>query len=134
MNKIRIDYIDEIRGLAILLVVMGHIIQFNGISTNNPVFEFIYSFHMPLFFAISGYITQKVTHINNINQYILFIKKKCRSLIVPLLTWSLLINPYFLAEEWEIQTWDNVLKVIESPGLWFLKMVSVHFSPRLIKK
>ncbi len=123
MNKIRIDYIDEIRGLAILLVVMGHIIQFNGISTNNPVFEFIYSFHMPLFFAISGYITQKVTHINNINQYILFIKKKCRSLIVPLLTWSLLINPYFLAEEWEIQTWDNVLKVIESPGLWFLKML-----------
>ena len=75
MNKIRIDYIDEMRGLAILFVVIGHIIQFNGIPTTNPVFEFIYSFHMPLFFSISGYITQKVTQINNISQYLLFVRK-----------------------------------------------------------
>lgn len=111
------------RGLAILFVVIGHIIQFNGIPTTNPVFEFIYSFHMPLFFSISGYITQKVTQINNISQYLLFVRKKFRSLIIPLLTWSLLINPYFLTEEWKLQTWDNILKTIESPGLWFLKML-----------
>ena len=70
MSIKRLDYIDEIRGIAILLVVVGHIIQFNGISKNNSVFEFIYSFHMPLFFAISGYITQKVTNITNTKQYI----------------------------------------------------------------
>lgn len=32
MSIKRLDYIDEIRGIAILLVVVGHIIQFNGIS------------------------------------------------------------------------------------------------------
>lgn len=72
----RLEYIDFCRGIAILLVVIGHLIQFNGIVTSNPVFEFIYSFHMPLFFAISGYITQKVTHIETGKQYLLYLKKK----------------------------------------------------------
>ncbi|MFK2101644.1 acyltransferase family protein [Bacteroides fragilis] len=46
----RIEYVDYMRGIAIILVVIGHLIQFNGFPTSNPVFEFIYSFHMPLFF------------------------------------------------------------------------------------
>lgn len=121
----RIDYIDEIRGIAILLVIIGHIIQFNGIKTNNPVFEFIYSFHMPLFFAISGYITQKVTTITNIKQYIIFIKKKFIALIIPLFTWSLIINKFFLKEEWNTLNWSDIQNVLISPGLWFLQVLFV---------
>lgn len=121
----RIDYIDEIRCIAILLVVMGHIIQFNGITTNNPIFEFIYSFHMPLFFAVSGYITQKVTYIRNIKQYISFVKKKCISLIIPLLTWSLIVDRFFFTEKWKILNWVDIQNVIISPGLWFLKVLFV---------
>lgn len=125
MTTKRIEYIDEIRGLAIILVVVGHLIQFNGVSTNNPVFEFIYSFHMPLFFAISGYITQKVTQITSFKQYILFVKKKIIALIIPLLAWSLLVTPFFLAEQWNAIGWNEVRQVIVSPGLWFLKMLFV---------
>lgn len=121
----RIDYIDEIRGVAILLVVMGHIIQFNGIKTSNPVFEFIYSFHMPLFFAISGYITQKVTNITNAKQYILFLKKKFIALIIPLFTWSLIVNKFFLKEEWNTLNWSDIQDVLISPGLWFLQVLFV---------
>lgn len=122
----RIEYIDEIRGLAIMLVVVGHIIQCTGIPTNNPVFEFIYSFHMPLFFAISGYITQKVTRITSFKQYILFAKKKFIALIIPLLAWSLLITPFFLAEQWNTIGWNKVWQVLVSPNyLWFLKKLFV---------
>ena len=127
MSIKRLDYIDEIRGIAILLVVVGHIIQFNGISKNNSVFEFIYSFHMPLFFAISGYITQKVTNITNTKQYITFLKKKFIALIIPLLTWSLVVNKLFLKEKWNTLNWSDIQNVLISPGLWFLQALFVIF-------
>lgn len=47
MSK-RLDYIDKAKGILIILVVIGHIWQ------SGPVFNVIYSFHMPAFFVISG--------------------------------------------------------------------------------
>lgn len=44
----RFDFIDLLKGLGIFLVVWGH--------TMTPRSVFIYSFHMPLFFFISGYL------------------------------------------------------------------------------
>lgn len=44
----RLDYIDKAKGLLIILVVIGHIWQ------AGVVHNFIYSFHMPAFFVISG--------------------------------------------------------------------------------
>lgn len=47
----RIGYIDIAKGIGILLVVMGH----NDFSLISPFFfKLIYSFHMPLFFFMSG--------------------------------------------------------------------------------
>ena len=45
----RIDWIDCVKGLGILLVYIGHCY----IPTVN---DFIYSFHMPLFFIVSGFL------------------------------------------------------------------------------
>ncbi len=44
----RIDWIDRLRGIAFFFVVLGHV------YTPESVNAFIYSFHMPLFFFISG--------------------------------------------------------------------------------
>ena len=44
----RIDWIDRLRGIAFFFVVLGHV------YTPEPVNAYIYSFHMPLFFFISG--------------------------------------------------------------------------------
>lgn len=38
MSK-RINYIDYMRGIAIIFIAMGHLIQFNGLPTSNPVKE-----------------------------------------------------------------------------------------------
>lgn len=46
--KQRLDYIDRTRGILIILVVIGHIWQ------DGYLHNFIYNFHMPAFFAISG--------------------------------------------------------------------------------
>lgn len=51
VHRPRIDYIDIAKGIGILLVVMGH----NDFSLLSPyLFKLIYSFHMPMFFFLSG--------------------------------------------------------------------------------
>lgn len=49
-NK-RIDYFDIAKGIGMLLVIIGHM----PLGDYPMIRTFIYSFHMPLFFLISGY-------------------------------------------------------------------------------
>ena len=73
MSK-RIEYIDIARGIGILLVVMGH----NDFGAISPfAYKVIYSFHMPLFFFLSGYFLN--TSIGFWN----FFKKRFNSLLKP---------------------------------------------------
>lgn len=66
MNKTRINYFDNLRGILIILVLIGH---FGGDNTSfssveNIVLQtvecFIYLFHMPLMFFISGLFSKNV--------------------------------------------------------------------------
>ena len=51
----RIQYIDRLKGLAIFLVVMGHV--YNGVLLHTgSIYEFISSFHVPLLFFLSGMV------------------------------------------------------------------------------
>ena len=47
--KQRIDYIDRMKGLAIFLVVMGHIYGMAFAQSDDVAYRVISSFHMPLF-------------------------------------------------------------------------------------
>ncbi|ROT03695.1 hypothetical protein ED388_12660 [Muribaculaceae bacterium Isolate-007 (NCI)] len=47
-------YIDCLKGFAIFLVVLGHVVQ-NYNLMDSWIFRIIYSFHMPLFMFMSGY-------------------------------------------------------------------------------
>lgn len=62
---------DVMRGIAIMLVVIGH----SGVSSF--AWSFIYSFHMPLFFFISGYFLKANLEIKQ------FCIKKLKDLYVP---------------------------------------------------
>ena len=46
--KERVIWIDQLRGFCIFLMLLGHV------AVPKPVNNYIYSFHMPLFFIISG--------------------------------------------------------------------------------
>lgn len=50
----RVQYIDRLKGLAIILVVMGHIFGFSQLE--DGINTFIYTFHMPLFMFLSGLV------------------------------------------------------------------------------
>lgn len=53
---IRYNYIDRLKGFTILLVIMGHLIQKCFLLSGDMICESIYSFHMPLFFFLSGLV------------------------------------------------------------------------------
>ena len=56
-TKKRLDYLDMTKGLGMILVLIGHL-QGDSIFTFSPYIQplcvFIFSFHMPMFFIVSG--------------------------------------------------------------------------------
>ena len=74
----RLDEIDILKSFGIILMIMGHI----GFGDQ---FDFyIHSFHMPMFYIISGHLYKK----SNIT-FNEFLKKKFHSLIIPYIFWSI---------------------------------------------
>lgn len=78
MNSSRIKWIDTLKGLGILLVVFAHL------SPALPIEKFIYSFHMFLFFFISGFL---YSDRNNIS-FKKVVSQKARRLLLPFLFWD----------------------------------------------
>lgn len=86
MEKNRVNFVDYLKGLGIILVVLGHVN-----SSNEQVKSIIYSFHMPLFFFISGLFLYKVK-IKSVLEYMQFIRKKLNVLLIPYIIWGLLYS------------------------------------------
>ena len=58
MTRKRLIWADSLKGWLIVLVVLGHAIQYtlgNQCETNH-LWNIIYSFHMAAFMAVSGYV------------------------------------------------------------------------------
>lgn len=87
MKSGRNNIIDVLKGLGMLLVYLGHSFIFGKINFENSTFcteyihSTIYSFHMPLFFIISGYLANNKREIN----IKLFYKNKLKRLFLPYL-------------------------------------------------
>lgn len=125
----RLVYVDMMRGIAILLVVAAHLIQTNVVDgTYSRAFMFVNSFHMPLFFAISGFIAQKVYKpMREAKSVLLFIKKKAIALLVPLFVWDLVVFKLFLSNKWNMPSVEDFINEITNPRLWFLQTLFLIF-------
>jgi len=75
----RIDWIDSLKGFGILCVTFGHL------GCNFLLETHIYSFHMFLFFFLSGFL-----HNNYYGDFKQYISKKTKALFVPFLLWNIL--------------------------------------------
>lgn len=79
----RVSYLDIARGIAIFLVVLGHCISWQEF----PVNRLILSFHMPLFFIISGMLlNEKTIAKQDVKKWL---QKKCKRLLIPQITLGL---------------------------------------------
>lgn len=70
MSASRIRYVDVLRGIAIFAIVFGHL-------DNWYLIHFTFTFHVPVFFLITGYFVSTKAGVGG------FVKQRARSLLVP---------------------------------------------------
>ena len=126
--------------ICVLLVVIGHILNFyvSGgavfIEDNSSfinIRNFIYSFHMPVFVAISGAIYYKQKEIGKYRNNIKFIKNKFDRLLVPYIVFSLFLLPV-MCYIWNVRNffsfyYESFILAKDSRHLWFLLMLFYVF-------
>lgn len=88
-NKPRMHYMDLLKGIAIFMVVMGHVLTIciRDIDAAT-IFKIIGEVHMPIFFFISGWFTYKATADGRIRRPDL--RRRALQLIVPMVIVSTL--------------------------------------------
>lgn len=123
-NKMkREEWCDIAKGILTFLVVLGHCIQNIEIPTLGMgyVYIIIYSFHMPAFFIISGYLfkNRKEGRLN-------FIKRKAKKLIIPAFCFLPFVIIYKEIRGMDIQlNYSEIVKTILNirggvySNLWF---------------
>ncbi|MGD8271633.1 MAG: acyltransferase family protein [Desulfobacterales bacterium] len=109
----RIAWIDNVKAIGILLVVYGHTAGFGFLLE-----KFAYSFHMPLFFFVSGYLLKPKYLYESFNSYF---AKHIKSLVIPYASFWLISYACWLptqalrsrAQQYaELPFWDPVLGLI----------------------
>lgn len=85
MEKKRVRWVDIAKGIGIVLVVFGHLNVF--------LVEFIYGFHMPLFFILAGMMVKKLDDSKGFLSE-KFIKKRAMRIIYPYFQFGVL--SYFI--------------------------------------
>lgn len=126
--------IDILKGIAIILVIYAHCIQFGSGSNylesqsffNNQVFKFIYSFHMPLFMIISGYLFYFSIHKHSFKYNL---NTRFIGLFVPIILWQTI---WILLVNFHNPNNNNVLSLFNSylNTLWFI--TSVFFNSLIV--
>ncbi|MBP5281054.1 MAG: acyltransferase family protein, partial [Lachnospiraceae bacterium] len=112
----RVEHVDLLRAIGILLMVMGHV----GFG---PEFNhWIHIFHMPMFFIISGYFYKP-------QSFGMMLKKRFATLLFPYLVFGLFhVGLYFLymrafdPHAFYLLFWENTAEtgVPIAGALWFL--------------
>jgi fucose 4-O-acetylase-like acetyltransferase len=106
--------VDAVKGLAILLVVMGHVLQSHlPEASGNFLYRVIYSFHMPLFMLLAGWNVKPQTAGR--------IGKTLRRLLPATFCWHTI--QYFVEQHYKTVALPTyLLEFLRRPdyGLWFL--------------
>lgn len=125
----RIQYIDFTKGIAIFLVCLGHSTQYLDIDNywNNPIWKFIYSFHMPLFMILCGFFFKSSINLS----FKELISKKTVQLIIPTITFFFTFDTLLLFKNLNdfIPLSDNLIRYLDVYiyNFWFLKCVFVCY-------
>lgn len=136
MLKQRIIWIDALKGILMILVVLGHAIQteIGRYCEEYHLWNLIYSFHMPAFMAVSGWLFyRKPTDLASISYqsgggYINSCIRRCYQLLIPYLIWSLLA--FLTRGTYTMERFYNIVYMPDSYFwfLWVLFGICVIFS------
>jgi fucose 4-O-acetylase-like acetyltransferase len=119
MSKKRNSIVDIMRGIAILMVVLGH--TMTGCTQGAEksfLYNIVWSLQMPLFMLISGYVTKYSREIDNVSSFWDYVKRRTVAYLLPWAVWSFLIRGLILGQHdylnirWMLWHMDY--------GYWFL--------------
>ena len=121
VGRMRIKYMDYTKGLAIILMIFGH-----TMTKIDNLHLWIYSFHMPLFFIVSGMLMQlncEKNKKNDINK----ICKKIISIAIPYYFFGTLLIFFYtllnILSHHDIDFYSRMFSLLTLQGidsLWFL--------------
>lgn len=134
-KKKRIEWLDSLRGFAMFFVVLGHIA-----ANSSSQILLIYSFHMPLFFMISG----ATFRAGKYSSFLACVKDKAKKLLLPYVFLYLINIPFWYLNKkilgtnshtldevlWGIVPANQSIETMSSGALWFLPalfLISVVF-------
>lgn len=106
--KKRIDWIDVAKGLAIILMIVGHTIP------HNIIYMFIFSFHMPFFVILSGFTYKIPKNEKDIKKRV---RKYVKQLLIPYIL-TLIVYTIVLVFINDKLTLFNILKQFCKNLLW----------------
>lgn len=116
----RIIYIDQLKGCAILLVVVGHVLEYCFVPANfgyeSSWHKLIYTFHMPLFAFLSGIFMKGINSWKSL-------RMKTERLLIPFLTIGSL---YVLWRGFSLQSF---FMQPYKYGYWYLWVMYLAFLP-----
>ena len=97
MNTNRLNVIDVAKGIGMILVIFAHV------NYTPELLVLIYSFHMPLFFLISGMLYNK----DKYPDFKSFLKRRVKTLIIPYVYFAFFSIVYvFISEKMFPQLFD----------------------------
>lgn len=119
----RMLWADRLKGCLIFLVVLGHAIQhaLGPACEVSHLWNIIYSFHMPAFMAVSGYLVYR-PQSKRVN-----LSRRFLQLMIPFLLWSLVL--FMIHPPYQLK---NLLYCVLQPDtsfwfLWVLYWIAVLF-------
>ena len=130
-TKLRDPALDSVKGVAILIVMIGHCIVLNGLDKDDPyIYDAIKSVQMPLFMMVSGIIASKSS------LKLSSLKKRTVSYMLPFFSWFVIsyiwarirdiasgLQPVFSVKDFCSEL--IALLFMTDRGLWFLSTLFV---------
>ena len=132
MNSVskRIQWIDIVKGIAILCMLWGHS------SPASPFKDWIYSWHMPIFFVICGYLRGRDTSSITWENLIIFLKKRWHNLVIPYILFGVILIVFYdilhLLSHTTLEYLNNVWKLASLQGINSLWFLPVYFMAELL--
>lgn len=117
----RMEWLDRAKAIGIFLVVIGHISGIPTLSVN-----FIYAFHMPLFFFLSGYL-YKNNRKSILNRFVILLFSYAIASFIYTISWNLFVNKNNIDWAAEIQRIIYCCYSDRNPCsvLWFIQCLAV---------
>lgn len=128
MSFARIQYIDRLKGLAIILVVMGHLYNFSYGQSASVWFRVISSFHMPLFMFLSGLVVCKSGCTPDLS--LRRLGKKLCMFLMPMLVFGLCFALCYThigsLSDFFNMAWQFLMAPAKG-GYWYLMSLSIYY-------